>query len=126
MNKLTSVAFPALLLLTACGGGVTQESLMEQGMKAMDQMATLMAGIKDEASAKAAAPQIEKLAAQMADLKAQSEKLPKLSPEAEKKMAERGQAAAMKLMEAAGKMASDPKIGAVLGPVMEKLGKSMK
>ena len=123
MKHSSLAVLPLLFLATACGSP-SQESLAEQGLQHMEQLGTLFDGIKDEASAKAALPQLEKLIDQMAALKAQTEKMPKPSAEQEKalndKFAARGQAAAMKMMQAMAKHGGDEKIAAVLKPLEEK------
>lgn len=98
--------------------------MAEQGLQHMEQIATLFDGIKDEASAKAALPQLEKLIDQLAALKAQADKMPRPSAEQENalndKFAARGEAAGMKTRQAIAKHEGDEKIGAVLKPLMEK------
>ena len=126
MRHSSLAVLPLLFLATACGSP-SQESLAEQGLQHMEQLGTLFDGIKDEASAKAAVPQLEKLIDQMAALRAQAEKMPKPSAEQEKalndKFAARGQAATMKMMQAMMKHGGDEKIGAVLKPLEAKFAK---
>jgi hypothetical protein len=126
MGHSTLASLPLLLLVTACGGP-SHEAMAEKGIQQLEQIATLFEGIKDEASAKAAAPQLDKLFDQMAAMKAESEKMPKPSAEVEKALEEkfsaRGQAAMTKMMQAMMKVGTDEKIGAVMKPLMAKFEK---
>jgi hypothetical protein len=127
MRHFALALFPLLFMPAACGGGGTHESLAEQGLLHLERFGALLEGVKDEASAKAAAPQLEALVGQLLDTKAAVEKLPAKSPELEQalnaKYAERGKAAGMRMMQGIMKIQGDEKIGAILGPTMEKFGK---
>jgi hypothetical protein len=129
---LTPARSACILLLTflAGCGSPTRESLAEDGIKVLEQLTTAFSGIKDEATAKSALPQIEKALATMIDLKARTESLPEPTPEEAmelaKKMGERGTAAGMKWVETMQnleRLQSDAKIAAVLNPVVERLKK---
>jgi hypothetical protein len=130
MLTLARSACSLLLVFLAGCGGPTRESLAEDGITVLEQLTTAFSGIKDEATAKAALPQIEKAVAKMIDVKARTESLPEPTPEEAmelaKKMGERGTAAGMKWMEtmqSLERLESDPKIGPVLKPVLERLKK---
>ena len=124
MRHSALASLPLLLLVTACGGP-SHEAMAEKGLQQLEQIATLFEGIKDEASAKAAAPQLDKLFDQLAAMKAETEKMPKPSAEVEtalqEKFAARGKAATAKLMQAVTKLGSDEKIRDAMAPLMAKL-----
>jgi hypothetical protein len=59
----------AVLSLTLCAGcGDTHESLMDDQIGAMEEVATILEGVKDKDSAKAAKPRLEALAKRQQDI----------------------------------------------------------
>jgi hypothetical protein len=75
MKSLTLILSMALLICTGCGGD-THESLAAEQMDVMKKMNSVLDGVKDLASAKAAKPELKSLIAKMKDIEARSSKLP--------------------------------------------------
>ena len=65
MRHVTPLALvAALLMLTGCGGGAnTPEGVADEMVDIMEEMVTILEGVKDESSAKAAADKINSLSA---------------------------------------------------------------
>lgn len=75
MKNLVALASLLLVLVPGCGGD-THQSLVDESMPLMREMAATVTTIKDEATAKAAKPKLEVIASKMKDLKARRDKLP--------------------------------------------------
>jgi hypothetical protein len=77
---LLALAFVA----ASCGGSPSPEDMMQETLSLWGEMTDILASVKDEASAKAAAGKLEALAGQMKELAEEGEKMEKelgLSPE---------------------------------------------
>jgi hypothetical protein len=72
-----AVCLPLIsLCCVGCGGGDTHESLAGEAKGVMKEMVAVLDNVKDEASAKAAQPQLKTLAEKMNDINARQAKLP--------------------------------------------------
>lgn len=110
MKHRLSTAVLALfaLLAVACGGSIdSQEDAMEASMDVMEDMAAVLEGVTDKASADAAIPEIEALGERLSEISKQKAKLPE--PTAEE-------------MEALQKEYM-PKVGESMGKVMQQIMK---
>lgn len=89
MKRVIGV-FVVCLLLVACGDNVKISS-HEEGINAqlnvMDEMFTVLEGVEDEASAKAATDEIEALGKKLSEIAAQMNALPKPTAEEMKELA---------------------------------------
>jgi len=75
----------ALMLLVANGcGGDSHESLGKEGLSTMKDMVDVLKGVKDEASAKSAKPQLQTLMDKLKSIDERQSKLPAVT-DAEKK-----------------------------------------
>lgn len=71
------IALTSVLMFIACSGcGDSQEALAGEGLDTMKKLNTVFEGIKDEASAKAAKPELKKLMEQMKSIQERQKKLP--------------------------------------------------
>ena len=71
-------------LLTSCGGKDTHAKIMEDNLVLMEQVATLMEGVEDEESAKAAAKKLEALSSKFDEIAERNEAIGKPDEETEK------------------------------------------
>ena len=130
MRKLTATTLLTLaLFLTGCGGD-THESLANETVGLLNEFATVLEGVNDEASAKAAAPKLEAIGTKLSEMKKRVDALPKLS-EAENKALEEKMQKEMgtfmgKMMGAAMKLAEKPEVQKILEEPMKKFQNSMK
>ena len=74
MNRLIAVLAAALWVCAGCGGD-TYESLAAEGVTTMGQFANALDTIKDEASAKAARPELKNILAKMKSIQERQDKL---------------------------------------------------
>src|SRR6476646_11966115 len=86
MTVLISILF---LVLCNSRGRDSHESLTGKAVGTMKEIAALLEGVKDEASAKAARPKLKSLIAQLEDLNQREKKLPALTAEEVKTMNEK-------------------------------------
>ena len=79
-QRLVSVA--ALAVLIACGGSIdSQEDAREAQIDVMEEMLDVLEGVDDEASAKDAVPDMEKLGERLAEIAEAVQKLPQPTQE---------------------------------------------
>jgi hypothetical protein len=76
LTLVIGLALTSLCCVGCGGGGDTHESLAGEGKGVMKQMVAVLDTVKDEASAKAAQPQLKTLAEKMNDINARQTKLP--------------------------------------------------
>ena len=74
MKNLITLAVMAMLLVCS-GCGDSREAVAEDGMANMKELVATLDTVKDEASAKAAKPKLEKLVKQMNEIKERQTKL---------------------------------------------------
>jgi hypothetical protein len=125
--KQPKIRFAAVLTLAlaACGGSSAQ-ALADESISTMESLNATLDTVKDEASAKAALPKLEKLAATMKDLET---KMSKAEPpsESDQKAMMGHQARVMeqrnKLQANMMRIAMDEKLNVIVGPAIEKMGK---
>jgi hypothetical protein len=119
---LMSVLF--LLTCTGCGGD-SADKVADDTVSIMNEMATVMESVKDEASAKAANAKLRDLGERMKALKARQDKLaltPEQKIEMEKKYKDKLEPVLQKLLGEAMRISFDPK----LKPAMDGLEDVMK
>ena len=75
-SRLLVVALVFSCWSGGCGGGDSHESLAVEGQGVLKQMVAVLDTVKDEASAKAAKPQLKALSAKLNDINARQAKLP--------------------------------------------------
>lgn len=119
MRMLASSLLVLAFLFPACSGKSGQEKVANEMITTMESLNTTLASVKDEASAKAAAPKLEQIAKQMEELKKKSEGMPQpegapKDPELDKRL----KAAMQKMMQEMMRIGTDPK----LEPAMKALG----
>ena len=129
MKKLaTLIVCSMTMMLTACGGD-THESLMDEISSMMDEMTSILKGVKDESSAKAAVSKLESLGKKGQDLSERMKKLGEPSEEQEKELTAKMMGMAGKAMVMLGEIArikGDEKLNAILGSAVEKLSNVME
>ena len=107
----------------------THEKVMGDAIKAMGQMADIMVGVKDEATAKAAAEKILKLEPQLKFLGARAQKLgdpnPALEKELEAKYKPKMEEIQGKMLKAMIGLAENPEAAKHIQGAMEKIGEAM-
>jgi hypothetical protein len=123
MRQIGLVSLAVLMLaLVGCDSKPTHESLAQEAIGKMNEMAGVLEGVTDEASAKAAKPKLQAIDASMKELKAKEEKLGKLSADEEKRLKEKYEPqmeeAMKKLIAQFGRLATDPKLASVLDEAM--------
>lgn len=118
---LTCVA--AMLLLVA-GCGDSPESVMDDTLATMNDMAAVLETVKDEATAKSAASKLEGLVEKMKSLKERADKMEKPSKEKEaeleKAYKEKMTAAGSRMMKAMMSAMQAPDAQKHLEPAMKK------
>jgi hypothetical protein len=106
MRRILMAAFVSVLCVSCSGGGINSyEDGIEAQVEIMAEMISVLEGVTDEASADAAAGEIEALGNRLADVAAQIRDLPEPSMEELQAIAERQQARNQEFqMEAASQM----------------------
>jgi len=122
MKKITSrIILLAAVVLVGCGGGDTPQSLSKEMMGNFNIMASILEGIDDEASAKAAVPKIDAVRASMRDIAKRSKGV-KTDAATDKaiseSMAKEMPAAQSRIAAAMGKLVGQPEVMAILQPAM--------
>lgn len=117
----------ALVMLAGCGKA-THDSVTAEAIKLMNDMADILASIKDEASAKSAKPKLEALSKRMDALKQKSQALGVPTKEQkdalQKKYGEERTKAASRLLKDIFRIALDPKLNAQLKDTLSNMKKS--
>jgi hypothetical protein len=130
MKVLRVVVVAALLSVPGCGAADTHDAVAEDMVKLMEEFAAAIGGVKDEASAKAAAATIDGLVPRMTKLSERAKALPKLTQAQEdamqKKVEPRVQAATSKMMAGGFAMAANPELSKIVEPAMERFGDAAK
>jgi hypothetical protein len=119
----------AISLLTACGGagagGDTAERVSEEMVANMKEMAAILTGITDEASAKAAVPKIEAVRAKMRDCGQRAKNVPKIDAATEKRIGESMQAGMQEAMASIAaahqRLVAQPELVAIIEPAMQNM-----
>lgn len=117
-----------LLSMTGCGGQ-SHEAIADSMMKSMDQFADILASVKDEASAKAAATQLETLTASVKALADKRKALGDPPKEIQTKIEEKMKAKQSELQEKMNasmmNLMSNPALMQIIAPAMGKLAEAM-
>lgn len=124
MKKLATLALVGLMTisLTGCGGD-THESLMDEGSGMMKDMTSVLADVKDEASAKDAVSKLEAFAAKGKDLGERMKALGEPTPDQAKALMAKG----MSMMADMGKFQTEmqrlqqnPELLKIIGDALKK------
>jgi len=127
MPRLLAVLFSlvSLLSLPACGDP-THEDVARDAISLMNEFSGVLAKITDKASAQKHVKELEELSTKIKAQRERMEKMPAPSEKDEEAMAKKLEgdmnAAMQKMMTEATRIAQDPEIMAVVGPVLEKMG----
>jgi hypothetical protein len=125
MRNIIFTTIVLVLMLQGCGSSATHDSVARDGIAVMKDFTETLKTIKDEETAKSAAPKMKQLGEKMKTLQQQKESLPKISAEEEKKITEKytadGLGAAMSLMAEAERVNKIPGAKAVLDDAMKDL-----
>ena len=117
----------AVSVLTSCGsgGGDTAESISKEIVANMKEMGTILSGITDEASAKAAVPKIEAVRAKMRDAAKRAKTVPKIDAATEQRIAETNQKDMAEAMQTIGaareRLMAQPELVAIIEPAMQNM-----
>ena len=121
----TASTLAVTFLLSACGGS-KHEAAADESITLMEQIGTTLESVKDEAGAKAAATKLDSTVTRMAalkkEMKALGEPAGKEGDAMKAKYQVRMQAAMTKMTTQMGRVMADPKLSAILQPVMQKMG----
>ena len=112
--------------LPACSKKETHEDVARDAIGTMKEMGDVLAKITDKASAQKHVKELETLSAKVKEQKAKMETMgapSKADEEAmQKKLEGEMQAAMQKMMNESMRIAQDPEIMAVVGPVLQTMG----
>lgn len=113
----------SLCLVTGCDKAPTHESIAEDSVSLMEEMAAILPTVKDEASANAAKPKLKALAEKAKALKAEEEKLSKLTNEQQAALLKKHEARMTKVFETMIKegfrISADPKLSSVMDEIKD-------
>ncbi len=131
LSRALSVCLISLGLLSVVGCGASgnpHENLANRGMAIMDQTVATFASIKDEASAKAAMPKLEKFGEQMKALAEEGRKLGEPSAELKAKIEAMTKTKSAefqaKMTEFTMNMMRNPKLMETIAPIMQKFSQN--
>lgn len=125
MGKMMTFAAALVMamLLTGCGGDTHEKVTVDMG-KITDELATVLEGVKDEASAKSALSKIESIKSRMEDLGKRMKALGPPKAEDALKLAGKGfevmAKSADRLEKEAARIKADPKLSAILDKALDK------
>src|SRR4051794_25669317 len=88
MTRALSLAAVLSLALFAAGCKDDHEALAKKAVGKLNDLASTLATVKDQASSKAAAPKVKSIIDDVVELKKKEEALPKLSADEKKKLDE--------------------------------------
>jgi hypothetical protein len=129
-NRISALLLVVCLVLAGGCKDPTQESLADDAASKMKDIANTLKGVTDESSAKAAAEKIKSISADLKKIKEQSEKLPKPSPEQQKKIREKLESQTMEptqtIMKETMRIMQDPKLAGPIRDAMKSMSDSMK
>src|SRR2546423_15488183 len=129
-NRISALLLVVCLALLSGCKDPTQESLADDAASKMKDLASTLKGVTDESSAKAGAEKIKSISADLKKLKEQADKLPKPSPEQQKKIREKLESQTMETMQTVMKEMSrimqDPKLAGPISQAMKDMSSSMK
>ncbi len=125
VRKFTAAAMMVTIALLAGCGGDTHESVTAEMIAQMKQMTTVLEGVKDEASAKAAVPQLDAIATRMEEIEKRGKKLPELDAKQKEQMTKTFEKdlteIETKLKPAVERVMTDPKIAKELEKPMGRI-----
>ncbi|QOV90026.1 hypothetical protein [Humisphaera borealis] len=108
----------SLALVVGCDRAPTHESVMEQQVTTMEDVAKLLTTVTDEASANSAKPKLKELSEKLKAVKAEADKIAKPTKEKEDELRKKYEERITKAMSAwlmeMGRIGRDPKLRSVL------------
>ncbi len=121
------------VIVTLCfflgGCGDTHDSITQEMLAKFNELNTVLDGVKDEDSAKAAAPKVEAISTQLKEIQTRGSKLGKPSDTDQKAMRDKYekqmQEAVGKLMQNAARIQMQPDLRKHLDAAMSKMPNSM-
>ncbi len=117
----------AVLGFAACGGGGTHEALAKESISTLREFGDTLAKVTDKASAEAHVKDLDKLGAKIKDLHDSMQKLGTPLDKALEVMTENLEvemnAVMAKVNKELGRIAMNPELKSVIGPVLERMGK---
>ena len=129
MRKTTfAIVVLAAFVLTSCGGD-TAESVSKDMVANMKEMGTILSGITDEASAKAAVPKIEALRVKMRECGQRAKNVLKPDAATEQKIEEAMRSGMQEAMMSIGvaqeRLMSRPELMAIIEPAMQNMDQDL-
>jgi hypothetical protein len=107
-----------LCVSSGCDSKPTHESVLKDSIAKLKEVATILEGVTDEASAQAAKPKLQAISTQLKELKTKMDQLPKPSADEEKRLKEKYEPQMKemmpKLMAQMMRVAMDPKLGPII------------
>lgn len=124
MRELLLMFVLACSLLGGCGGGGdTAEKVFADMAGNLREMSAILASVTDEASAKAAVPQIEAVRAKMRDCAKRARAVPRPDAATEQRLNQTSQAVMAEVMPGLAadraRLAARPELIAILGPALQ-------
>lgn len=124
MKKLLLMFVLVCSLLGGCGGGSdTAEKVFADMAGNLREMSAILASVTDEASAKAAVPQIEAVRAKMRDCAKRARAVPRPDAATEQRLNQTSQAVMAEIMPGLAadraRLAARPELIAILGPALQ-------
>ena len=128
MARFLALLIPIVVLfgIAACGGGESHEDLARESVSTFKEFGNTLERVTDKASAEGHVKELDELVTKIDDLQARMEKLgtPLDSKEAEAMTknleSEMGEAMA-KISRELARIAQNPELSAVIGPVLERM-----
>lgn len=124
MRHVSLATLSAFLIVAVlgCDSEPTRESVMEDSIAKLKELASVLESVKDESSAQAAKPKLQAIDADMKEIKAKAEKMSKPSAEEDKRLEEKYRPQVMEVAERLTKemvrVGLDPKLGPILKDAM--------
>ncbi len=125
MVRALAAACAVMICISLTGCKTDHESVMKDSISKMKELVSILKGVTDEASAKAAGPKIEAVSADMKKLQEDAKKLgdpPKdKQDELMKKYASELASVQADMMKESTRIAMNPKLSTILEPSMKNL-----
>src|SRR5437773_7521802 len=123
--SMTVVSAATVLMICLVGCKTDHESLTKDSISKMKEMVSVLKGVTDESSAKAAGPKLEAISTDMKNLQAEMKKLSAPPKEKQEDLAKKYvpemMSAQAELMKEMTRISADPKLAKVIGDSMRKI-----
>jgi len=111
-----------LVFASACGSGDPNEAAVKDMLAGLNELSDILDTVKDEASAKAAAPKLKAIADRMTDVKKRFEGIPaEKRTELQNKYKDQMMAAGLRFMAAGKKVSEIPGVEALFAETMKAM-----